>query len=292
MKRFQARHGLDKDGKVGRTTLGQMNVPVEHRITQIIINMERRRWTVARLTPDYIWVNIADTYLKVVRKGKTVHVARVVVGKVYHKTPIFSKRLDHIRFNPHWNVPYSIATKEMLPIIRKNPGYLRSRHYMLLTRPLDNDSEIDPHSVDWSKLSRRNFPYFIRQKPGPWNALGTMIFMFPNRFNVFIHDTAARSKFNYNDRFFSHGCIRVQYPHKLALELLRGQGWTAKRIRQVISDKDPKRFKFKQRLWVHITYMTAWANKGGSFQFRRDFYKRDRVLIAALSQSLGVKQLQ
>lgn len=290
--RFQARHGVDQDGKVGRVTLAQMNVPIEDRIAQIIINLERRRWTVAQLGEDYIWVNIADNYLKLVRKGKTVHVARVVVGKVYHKTPIFSKRLDHIRFNPHWNVPYSIATKEMLPIIRKNPGYLAARKYMLLTRPLDNDSAIDPHSVDWSRITRRNFPYFIRQKPGPWNALGTMIFMFPNRHNVFIHDTAARSKFRYNDRFFSHGCVRVQHPHKLAIRLLRSQGFTMKRIRRIIADKKPVRFKFKDRLWVHITYMTAWANKGGSYQFRRDFYKRDRIVMAALKRSLNVKELQ
>lgn len=292
VKRFQLRHGIDQDGKVGRTTLAQMNVPITQRITQIIINMERRRWIVASLSDDYIWVNIADTYLKVVRKGKTIYVARVVVGKVYHKTPVFSKRLDHIRFNPHWNVPYSIATKEMLPIIKKNPGYLAARKYMLLTRPLDNDSAIDPHSVDWSNISRRNFPYFIRQKPGPWNALGTMIFMFPNRHNIFIHDTAARRKFRYNDRFFSHGCVRVQHPRKLALLLLKQQGWSSKRIAQVIRNKDPKRYKFKNRLWVHITYMTAWANKKGSFQFRRDFYKRDRILTAALKRSLKLKELQ
>ncbi len=291
VKRFQQRHGIDQDGKVGRTTLAQMNVPIEHRISQIIVNMERRRWTVASLSSDYIWVNIADNYLKLVRKGKTIHVARVVVSKVYHKTPVFSKRLDHIRFNPHWNVPYSIASKEMLPLIKKNPGYLAARKYMLLTRPLDNNSEINPNSVDWSNITRRNFPYFIRQKPGPWNALGSMIFMFPNRHNIFIHDTAARSKFRYNDRFFSHGCVRVQYPFKLAMLLLKQQGWTKGRINRILRQKKPRRFKFKNRMWVHITCMTAWANKDGSFQFRRDFYKRDRILATALKRSLQLKEL-
>lgn len=300
VKRYQLRNGLAPDGAIGPTTVAVMNVPVEQRVAQIIINMERRRWTMNQLGSDYIWVNIADTYLKLVRNGKTTYVARVVVGKVYHKTPIFSKRLDHIRFNPHWNVPYSIATKEMLPIIRKNPGYLASRNYLLLTRPLDNDSAINPHSVDWSTITRRNFPYFIRQKPGPGNALGTMIFMFPNRHNVFIHDTAARSKFNANDRFFSHGCVRVQHPRKLAYRLLKEQGWTRERIARTVAARKPVRFKFKHQMWVHITYMTAWANKAKDdasgktieVNFRRDFYRRDPILMNAFKAATGLKDLK
>lgn len=290
VKKFQVRHGLEEDGKVGRNTLAQLNIPIEHRIQQIIINMERRRWLDPDLGTRYVFVNIADFELKYVEKDKTLYTARVVVGRTYHKTPIFSDRIRFVRFNPYWNVPRSIAAREMLPKIKKDPGYLARNRYMLLTRPLDNSSAVNPHSVDWSSITPANFPYYIRQKSGRGNALGTMIFMFPNRYNVFIHDTQARSLFSRAVRSFSHGCIRLQKPHKLAETLLAPNGgWTIERIRNMAGRQDEVQIPLKEPVPVHITYFTAWANSDGTVNFRRDIYSRDSSLIKTLGRPTKAK---
>ncbi len=284
---FQARHGLAEDGNIGAETLAALNVPVRDRTEQLVINLERRRWLGGYLGERYIYVNIADHDLKVVEKGRTVHTARVVVGKVYHETPVFSGTMSYIELNPYWNVPHSIATKELLPIIRRNPGYLDANDFLVLTRMGDNNSAVAPSSVDWSSLSPARFPYQLRQKPGVKNALGTTLFMFPNPHNVFIHDTPARNIFSLEDRYFSHGCVRVEHPMKLALLLLRDQDggpWTEQRIKAVLEKKDQTRIDLKSPIPVHITYLTAWAETDGTVHFRKDAYKRDATLKAAIRQ--------
>jgi len=268
-------------------------VPVAKRIDQMALNLERRRWMPDDLGDKYVFVNIADQYLKLVTrahsaKPKTIHTARVVVGRRYFQTPIFSGIMRFARFNPHWNVPQSIARKEMLPKLKKNPGYLAANKYMLLTRPLDNSSEISASSVDWNGLSRSNFPYFIRQKPGPWNALGEVIFMFPNPHNIFIHDTTSRSLFGRNVRSFSHGCIRLHNPHAFGVLVLKANGgWTRKRMAELVKTRKEKQIFLKVQLPVHITYLTAWSNKDGTHHFRRDIYKRDTRLRAVLIRAIG-----
>jgi murein L,D-transpeptidase YcbB/YkuD len=283
VKKFQERHGLKDDGNVGAGTVAEMNVPVAERVDQIIINMERRRWLAPQLGDRYIYVNVADNDLKVIEGGRTVYTARVVVGRPYHETPAFSATMTYIEMNPWWNVPHSIATKEMLPIIKRAPGYLEANDYLLLTRMGDNNSAIAPSSVDWSRITPENFPFFIRQKPGPRNALGTILFMFPNGHNVFIHDTPLRQIFNLDDRFFSHGCVRVEHPLKLATLLLKEHPeWSEARILDAIGKKDPLRVNLKNPLPVHITYLTAWVERDGSVQFRKDAYRRDGSLKRAL----------
>jgi murein L,D-transpeptidase YcbB/YkuD len=289
VKKFQQRHGLADDGSVGAGTIAEMNVPVKDRIDQIVINLERRRWLAGHLGDRYIYVNIADNDLKVVENDKTVYTSRVVVGRPYHETPVFSGLMTYIEFNPYWNVPYSIATKELLPVIRRVPGYLQSNDYLLLTRQGDNNSAIDPASVDWSQYGPGNFPFHIRQKPGPRNALGTTLFMFPNPHNVFIHDTPIRSIFNLEDRFFSHGCVRVENPWKFAIFLLQnnkdGGEWTEERIRRIVEKRDPQqRVNLKTPIPVHITYLTAWAENNGDVHFRKDAYKRDPALRVAMNR--------
>jgi murein L,D-transpeptidase YcbB/YkuD len=292
VKKFQARHGLKDDGSIGNDTVAAMNVSVKDRVEQLVINLERRRWLAGYLGDRYIYVNIADNELKIVEKDKTVYEARVVVGKPYHETPVFSGSMSYIELNPWWNVPHSIATKEMLPTIKKSPGYLAANDYLLLTRQGDNSSAIDASSVDWSEVTPASFPYHIRQKPGPKNALGTTLFMFPNVHNVFIHDTPARSYFNLEDRFFSHGCVRVENPMKLALFLLKRQGDDAMneaRYRAVVEKKEPFRIDFKNPIAVHITYLTAWADNDGTVHFRRDAYNRDSALRRAVAQIAQVR---
>jgi len=288
VKRFQFRHGLNEDGNIGKGTLAAMNIPVDVKIRLQVLNLERRRWMPPDLGDQYIFVNIADQHLKWVtrantEKPKTIFVSRVVVGKRYHQTPVFSGTMSFARVNPHWNVPQSIARKEMLPKLKRDPGYLTRNHFLLLTRPIDNDSAVDPHSVDWASMSRSNFPYFIRQSPGPWNALGRIIFMFPNPHNIFIHDTTSRSLFARERRYFSHGCIRIQQPIKFGEMVLAPNDWDRKRIEETVKTREELQINLKRRLPVHITYLTAWSNKDGTHHFRPDIYKRDKTLAEVLS---------
>ncbi len=235
----------------------------------------------------YIYVNIADNDLKLVEKDKTVHTARAVVGKPFHKTPVFSAVMTYIEINPYWNVPHSIAVRDLLPKIKANPGFLLANDYLLLARSGDNSSAIDYASLDWSKITRQNFPFFLRQKPGSNNALGSMAFMFPNSHNVFIHDTPSKTLFNVEDRYFSNGCVRVQFPMKLALLLFAGKDggpWDERRIKSIIETKQPTRLDLKNPIAVNITYLTAWADSDGTIQFRKDLYKRDETMKRALQQ--------
>ncbi len=292
VKSFQRRHGLEEDGAVGADTLVEMNVPAKERIEQIVINLERRRWLAPYLGERYIYVNIADNDLKVVEKGKTIHVARVVVGKPFHETPVFSGTMTYIEVNPYWNVPHSIAINELLPKIRQNPAYLPANDYLLLTRMGDNNSAIDPASVNWSTITPQNFPFTLRQRPGAKNALGTMAFMFPNPHNVFIHDTSSRDLFVREGRFFSHGCMRVQFPMKLAILLLARPDagtWTERKLQSIIDTKQQTRVDLKDPVAVHVTYLTAWADPDGTVQFRKDAYKRDLVLKKAIQQPASTK---
>lgn len=287
VKKFQLRHGLLDDGNIGAGTVAEMNISAKERVEQLVINIERRRWLAGHLGDRYIYVNIADHDLKIVEKGHTVYTSRVVVGRPYHETPVFSATMQYIELNPYWNVPYSIATQELLPVIKKVPGYLQSNDYLLLTRMGDNNSAIDPASVDWSRYGPGNFPFQIRQKPGPRNALGTTMFMFPNPHNVFIHDTPIRSIFNLEDRYFSHGCVRVQNPWGLAIFLLKDQDngqWTKEKIAKVVETKDQTRINLKAPIQVHITYLTAWAEQDGTVHFRKDGYKRDATLRVAMNK--------
>lgn len=261
-RRFQRRHGLKDDGIVGADTVAEMNVSVRDRIEQIVINLERRRWLAAYLGDRYIYLNIADNDLKLVEKDRTVHTARVIVGKPYQQTPVFSATMTQIEINPYWNVPRSIAVNELWPIFRRNPGYAAANDYII-----QGES--------------------IRQKPGPKNALGAIAFRFPNPHNVYLHDTPAKSLFDREARYFSHGCMRVEFPLKLALLLLGNQDggiWTEQRINSIIATRKQTVIDLKRPIAVHVTYLTAWAERDGTVHFRPDVYKRDPALKAAIKR--------
>jgi murein L,D-transpeptidase YcbB/YkuD len=280
VKAFQSRHGLTDDGVVGPGTRKALNVPLATRINQMVINLERRRWMPDNFGKRYVFINLADQILKVVdtlpTREKTVHVARVVVGKLYHNTPIFSDKMAYLVVNPYWNVPASIANKEYLPKLRRDPGYLKRQNI----RIIGASGEINPYSVNWNAVSR--IPYRLRQDTGARNALGRIKFIFPNKFNVYIHDTPSKSLFARDTRYFSHGCMRVQYPVKLAETLLKPQGWSAQGIKQQIASGKRRIIKLKSKIPVHVTYLTSWVNKDGSVNFRKDVYRRDQNLIKAL----------
>lgn len=282
VKWFQYRHGLTDDGILAQTSFDAMNVPVADRIRQIELNLERRRWMDDDLGPYYVLVNVADQELKVVKDGKTVHVAKVVVGKPYTRTPVFSDKMRYVVLNPTWSVPPNIANNEYLPKLKRNPGVLKRDNIRVFNA---GGGEVNPYAVNWSALSR--MPYTLRQDSGPKNALGKVKFMFPNRFNVYLHDTPSKSLFNRDLRIFSHGCMRVQNPLDLAALLLGDQGWTKERIDGVIAQGKERIVNLKSPIPVHVTYLTAWVNKDGSVQFRRDPYKRDEQLAQVLTGALA-----
>ena len=280
VKRFQLRHGLADDGIVAAGTLTQLNVPVERRIEQMLLNMERRRWMPVELGDRYVFVNLADFTLKVVDAGRTVHDTRVVVGKPFFRTPVFSGMMTYIVLNPYWHIPASIATAEILPKLRRNPGYAASQNIRVLTRGGD---EVNPHSVDWSSLGAGSFPYRLRQDAGEKNSLGRIKFMFPNQFNVYLHDTPSRDLFQRSVRSFSHGCVRVYKPLELAEILLRDDpDWSRARMDAVLARGQQSIINLERPIPVHLTYLTAWVNKDSSVNFRDDVYGRDKRLEKAL----------
>ncbi len=292
VKWMQYRHGLAEDGAVGAKTLAELNVPIEKRLEQMILNLERRRWIPDDLGQRHIFVNLADFQLKLVDEPKTLIDMRVVVGKPYHRTPIFSHVMTYVEINPYWNVPPSIARNELLPKIKKDVSYLAQNRYVLFSDWSSGASVIDPKTIDWSQVSRSNFPYKIRQDSGDHNALGRVKFMFPNRFNIYLHDTPAKSLFSEPERAFSHGCIRVQNPMGLAeLVLAKTPGWTRERIELAIASGQRTIVTLSEPLPVHISYLTSWVNKDGSVHFRRDIYDRDAALARALigSRSGGLR---
>jgi murein L,D-transpeptidase YcbB/YkuD len=284
--KFQLRHGLDPDGVIGAKTLAAMNVPVQERIRQIIINMTRWRWQERDLGEKYIIVNIAHFDLTAFEEEQEVFRFPVIVGKFQQQTPVFSNRIAYIDINPYWNIPPAIARNEELPNLRKDPEYLKKRHVRLLTSWEEGAHEIDSTTIDWNTVSpARMGQYLLRQDPGPWNALGRIKFVFPNTYNVYLHDTPTQNLFSRNQRNFSHGCIRVSDPLRLAVFVLSRQkdaGWTPETIKSRINENKRVVIRLDERLPVHITYQTAWIDKSGIVCFNNDVYGRDKKLLNAL----------
>ena len=278
VRTFQDHHGLKPDGIVGGETLKDLNVSVDDRIDQIIINMERWRWIPKKFGDRYLLVNIPEYKFHLVDKGKEVFDMRVIVGKKLNSTPIFSDKMEYIVIAPYWNVPMSIVVKEIKGNMLRNPGFLASQNMEIVTRDKAH-TVIDAGSIDWANVSETNFKYLIRQKPGPENSLGSIKFIFPNEDDIYLHDTPHDALFNQTQRGFSHGCVRVEYPTKLAEYLLRDQPeWTEEKIRETINGGEEKWVTLKEKLPVYIVYLTAWVDKDGNLNFRDDIYGHDRTL--------------
>jgi murein L,D-transpeptidase YcbB/YkuD len=283
VRRFQERHGLEADGVVGRETLSALNVAVEDRLRQILVNLERWRWLPKDLGECYVLVNLADFKLEVVENGRRIMDMRIIVGKDYRRTPVFSRKMTYLVLNPAWHVPGKIARLDELPLIRKDPGYLSREHFTVFEGWGAEATEIDPATIDWSKVSRRNFKYRLRQDPGPWNALGSIKFMFPNEFGVYIHDTPSRELFQKTVRTFSSGCIRIEKPIQLAEYVLAGNPkWNDETIMAALETGQEQTVRLPTPIPVHVLYWTAWVDPSGTVQFRNDIYGRDRRVLEAL----------
>lgn len=279
VKSFQRTHGQEPTGSLNGATLEALNVPASTRVRQIETNLERWRWLPHDLGKRHIMVNVPGYDLKAVEDGHTVLTMRVVVGKPYLRTPAFNAEVSYLVINPYWNVPPSIAGKELLPMLRRDPSYL-SRHNMVISK---RSSSREVGRGNLSGLGSPNSPYLLRQRPGPKNPLGTIKFMFPNPFNVYLHDTSQRQLFARTERVFSHGCIRIEKPAEL-LEYVLGPNprWNRKTLKTIDRTKEHI-VGVPHPVPVHILYWTAWVDEDGKVQFRKDIYGRDKLLETVIS---------
>ena len=275
--RFQRRHGLKEDGVIGPETIKTLNVPVEKRIHQIEINMERLKLMPEDMGQRYIAVNIAAFELDVVENKNTVINMKVIVGKPYWYSPLFSAKMAHLVFNPSWYAPNSIAIKEILPKIKKEPDYLVKEGIKVYEKEKGYREELDASAINWADVTVDNFKYRFVQVPGILNPLGKIKFVFPNKYNVYLHDTPAKVLFERSSRAFSHGCIRIEKPIELAEYLLRDDpAWTKDKILEIIEAGKEIKIKLPSPIDIHVLYLTAWVDKDNIVQFREDVYERDK----------------
>jgi murein L,D-transpeptidase YcbB/YkuD len=282
VKAFQRRHGLKADGSVGKETLAALRVPVEERIAQLLVNLERWRQAPRDLGARYVLVNLPAFELEAVAASQPVLRMRVVIGAQDWQTPIFDDAVEYLELNPEWHVPDGILTKEVLPKLQEDAGAAARLGLQVVERA--TGAIVDPTSVDWSTQEEGALPYRFAQAPGASNPLGRVKFMFPNRYAVYLHDTPSRAAFEETSRAFSHGCVRVEEPLSLAAFLLQGhEGWTADTLAAALDGKTPRRVVLPQPVPVHLLYWTAFVDGEGTVNFRPDIYRRDGAVRRALA---------
>jgi murein L,D-transpeptidase YcbB/YkuD len=293
VRAFQKRHGLEPSGVADSLTLAALNVPLEKRIEQIKITMERWRWMPHRLGHNYIRINIPDFRLYVIENGREVETMKVVLGLPNWQTPVFSAVMTQVLFNSRWMAPEDIVEKELINYMKADSNYFRSNNMTLWREVHDSLVQVDPRTIDWPAMNEKTIDFRLRQEAGPQNIMGQIKFLIPNKFNIYLHDTPYREDFPKPNRMFSHGCIRLERPSDLAEYVLRDfPEWTKERIDTVIARNEEQSLFLKKRLPVHVLYYTVWRENDGSVQFREDFYGLDRrlgwVLQAAQPKPAGL----
>ena len=282
VRAFQQSHGLLEDGIVGRETRAALNVAARARREQIELALERLRWLPADLGRRHIRISIPAFELAFVEDGRTLLAMRIVGGRPDWPTPVFSARMTSIVLSPVWNIPVSIAEREVVPEIRRDPTWLDRNHVRVVTGYGAAERVVSPSTIDWGQYDPRRSPFRLRQDPGPGNSLGSVKFLFPNPYSTYLHDTPARGLFSEPVRAFSHGCMRAEKPIELAEILLADLGWDESAILAAIARGVERAVALADPVPVHVLYQTAWVDAAGEPQFRDDLYGHDRRLARAL----------
>ncbi len=279
VKAYQRENGMKQDGFVGRRTRAALNGSKRNVDEGLIIaNMEAWRWMPENLGKFHIWVNLPEFVVRVVKDGRVIHEERIISGQTDKQTPVFSHAMETVVMHPNWAVPESIKVKELLPALARG-GSLERRGLRLQY----NGRDIDPYSVDWSRSDIRN--YHVYQPPGGSNVLGVVKFLFPNKHQVYMHDTPTKNLFNESSRTFSHGCMRVRNPMRLAeIVLAEDKGWSADKVNTLLRDgPEDNNITLDKKIPVHVTYFTAWVDQAGELQSRQDIYQHEKRIRLALA---------
>lgn len=278
MKSFQRSLELDVDGVMGPATLAALNGGAPVTRADIIANMERWRWMPRDLGAFNVMVNIPEYRLAIQRNGQEEYATRVVVGSIKNQTPIFSDNIRHVVVNPYWNVPSSIIKGEVAPAVLNNPGYIDRQNMDLLY----NGTPVSPWQVDWSQVSASNFPFRVRQRPGPGNSLGQIKFLFPNKHDVYLHDTPSKGLFSRAARALSHGCVRVQNPMEFADALMANESKISRTSLEAMFGPNERWVNPEKQIPVHLTYFTLRVGADGTLKSFGDVYGHNGKLIAAM----------
>ena len=284
VKLFQARHRLNEDGVLDKTTIAAMNVTAESRAAQVRVNLERARWVLGGLTGDFVLVNLPAFKAYLIQDGKNVWEGRTQIGEEASKTPTFRAQMQTVVLNPDWTVPPTILADEVLAGMREGKNEIAKKRLRIYD---GSGNEVDPGSIDWGSADPSNFPYSLKQLPGEDNALGRVKFLFPNKYSIYLHDTPNKHLFETEKRTFSHGCIRVEHPLELAEILLRGQdGWSPAGIQEQLATGEMKHIALERKPSVLIVYWTVSVGATGEVRYAQDIYKLDQPVLNALQGAL------
>lgn len=277
VQRFQVRYGIDVDGIIGPETREAMNIPIADRVRQIKLNMERWRWLPRDLGARYILVNTAGYELAVYEADKPLAIFRIIAGTPDRPTPVVTGPLESIMLNPYWYIPRIIAVNDVLPRQMKNSNFFKAMGIRVFKNNQSQYQEVELSTIDWSHIDRQNFPYALRQDPGPRNSLGQIKFKFANDFALYLHDTPKQRLFDRETRAFSSGCIRVENAIDLAAYLLQNQtGWSKQDIQQTIDSGKTVNIALEETIPLYLVYWTTWVSSDDTVYFRKDVYGWDR----------------
>jgi len=280
VRHFQKKHGLKIDGIIGSETRKAMNISAQDRLQQIKVTLERHRWLPNNLGKRYLIINLANYKLKAINNGSEELAMRVIVGRKSRQTPSFTSQLNHLVFNPYWNVPRKLAKLDLLPKQQQDFNYFYQHDIRVFTIENGHRVEHDPYLINWQSITRSNFPYTLRQDPGDQNALGKLKFLFPNQWSIYLHDTSHRELFSETMRSISSGCIRVEDPVALA-NFSIAKPTSQQIITDMIDSKQNRGLKLTAPLSIYAVYITVWVD-GDDVIFSPDVYQRDKRMAKLL----------
>ncbi len=282
VKGFQARHGMDTDGRVGKKTRAALNITIDEDIEQLVMSLERWRWMPRDLGYMHILVNLPSFKLQMMNGNQKVIDMPVIVGAQEHQTPVFSKDVKFIEVAPTWTVPHKITQNELLPIERRRPGYLKKKGFDFFSYRNGRLEKVAHSKVTSEEIMENPFPYIVRQQAGKTNALGKLKILMPNPDAIYLHDTQAKKLFKNTERAYSHGCIRLSDPDRLAGLIFQIDGKNPQQTKQLLASKKTKRVRIKSKIETHLAYFTTWIDEDGKIQKRKDIYWHNARLKRAL----------